>query len=41
MHNREKDLVGDHIEEGENRLYGKQRIRTLEKEHRTIRKDKG
>jgi len=34
-------LVEDHIEKEENRLYKGQKIKTLEKKHKTIEKDRG
>jgi len=40
MYSRKKDLVGDHIEEGKNRSYRKQGIKTLKEEHRTNRGDR-
>ena len=31
----------DHIEEEGTRLYGRQKVKTLEKEYKTIKKDRG
>ena len=41
MHSLGEVLVEDHIEEEEIRLYREQGTRTLEKKHRTIRKNRG
>ena len=37
----EKALVEDHIEEEKNRSYRGQEVKTLEKEHKTIEKNRG
>jgi len=41
MHSLREALVEDHMEREENRSCKKQKIRTLEKKHRTIRKNRG